>query len=159
MDTNLVREIADHLTQRKEFIAVAESCTGGKLSAALTSVSGASSWMKGSITAYTEETKRRLLNLTDKELSGGLITKECALGMVNSIAHLTGSHYALSTTGVCGSESEGFAPCTAWIGIKTPTYTDAILLTAPDRGRIENMEGVVLKALEIMLERIREESK
>lgn len=159
MELHLVEEIADFLIKNEESIAVAESCTGGRLSAALTSINGASSWMKGSITAYTEATKRGLLQLTDEELSRGLVTKACALGMVNAISKLTGSSYAISSTGVCGSESEGFLPCTAWIGLKTPHSTNAFLIEAPDKGRIKNMEQVVEKALELMLERIREEAR
>lgn len=157
MSMEYVSEIADILINEGRSISVAESCTGGLLSAALTSKSGASQWMKAGITAYTEECKRGLLGLTDKELGSGLVTEACAKGMVMSIAQLTGSDYAISTTGVCDASSEGFNPCTVWICIKTPYAIEASLIRAEDRGRVKNMSYAVEKALELMLNMMRKE--
>ncbi|MDO5036483.1 MAG: CinA family protein [Porphyromonas sp.] len=150
--TSLVEQVALYIRDHEGRLATAESCTGGLLAHQLTSVPGASEWYHTGVVAYTEESKRQLLGLTDEELRGGLVTRDCAEAMARRVAALSGADYAISTTGVCGpAVSEGYPPCTAWIGVATPTGVFSTLYTSEDMGRSRNKELVAYAALDFFL--------
>lgn len=155
----IVRNIADSLMRTRSSISVAESCTGGLISKSLTSISGASNWMIAGVTAYSEKSKRHILGLTDRELSEGLVSSRCAIGMVEGIARLSGSDYAVSTTGVCDGSTEGLRACTVWIGIKTPRLVRAVKIEEKDRGRLQNIEYITERALSLLLDDLRKENQ
>lgn len=135
-------------TGRSFYLATAESCTGGQVASALTSVPGASEWFHTGVVTYTVESKRKILSIDPQILSAGLVTEETAKAMAEGVAKLSGADYALSTTGVAGpSPSEGKDPLTVWIGIRTPLGTTAKLFQAKDKGRTENQTLATLEAL------------
>lgn len=157
MLAELAGEIARILSESGRCIAVAESCTGGVISSALTSVDGASNWMRAGIVAYTKTSKIGLLGLKEDDISDGLVSEKCALAMTRGTVEQTACDYALSTTGVCASESEGILPCSAWIGIKTPLSYYAFLVQSEDQGRIKNRELVSKQAMQLFLDVLRKE--
>ncbi|RLA13035.1 MAG: damage-inducible protein [Gammaproteobacteria bacterium] len=68
--TNLSADIAALLKERGETISVAESSTGGLISAALLAIPGASAYFEGGGVVYTLESRRQLLGITDEQVSG-----------------------------------------------------------------------------------------
>src|SRR5579875_4189 len=64
----LAEDVAHRLVERKESIAVAESAAGGRISAALLGVAGASAYFKGGVVVYTGEGKQRLAGMTLAQL-------------------------------------------------------------------------------------------
>jgi nicotinamide-nucleotide amidase len=84
-------------------VATAESCTGGLVSARISSVSGASAVLKLGICAYTEEQKRKVLGVREDTLSCyGVYSKECALEMARGARLLANSQVGIGVTGIAG---------------------------------------------------------
>ena len=90
-------------------LATAESCTGGGVGAALTSVSGSSSVFKGGIVSYTNEIKERILGV-DKDLliSKGAVSEEVAKAMAVGVRNLYATDYAVSVTGLAGPSGDEY---------------------------------------------------
>ena len=65
---SIAEQIAARLVARKQTIAVAESSTGGLISAALLAVPGASAYFKGSAVVYTREARRILMDIPDEAM-------------------------------------------------------------------------------------------
>ena len=97
------------LKDRKVTIAAAESCTGGLLSALLTSKPGASEYFLGSVVSYNPAVKMGVLSVgKDTVEKYGVVSDECAVEMADGARRLCISDYAVSITGVAGpDESEG----------------------------------------------------
>ncbi|MDR1401204.1 MAG: nicotinamide-nucleotide amidohydrolase family protein [Endomicrobium sp.] len=98
------------LVENKKTISFAESCSGGMISAAVTNVSGSSSYFKGSVVVYSNYLKIKLLSVKEETLADyGSVSSETAKEMAEGILRLSGSDYAFSTTGIagpCGSTKE-----------------------------------------------------
>ena len=63
---SLVQEIAELLISQNKTLSVAESCTGGKISSIITSVSGSSNFFKGGIIAYSNQVKINKLRVRQR---------------------------------------------------------------------------------------------
>jgi len=84
-------------------VSTAESCTGGNVSARLTSVSGSSAYVLGGITAYANSAKAALLGVSREILETvGAVSEECAAAMAEGSLRAFGSDIAVSTTGIAG---------------------------------------------------------
>src|SRR5262247_2176334 len=102
LDT-LSRSIAAILKERKETIAVAESSTGGLISAALLSVPGASAYFLGGGVVYTQAARRGLLRIPDEAMKGIRSSTEAyALLKARTIRELLGATWGLAETGATG---------------------------------------------------------
>jgi len=100
---SLAEAVAEKLLSRQQTVAVAESCTGGKLGAALTAVSGASDFFSGGVLTYSNEMKVRLLGV-DRKLIGrvGAVSEEVALAMACNVRRTACSDYGIGITGIAG---------------------------------------------------------
>ena len=85
--------------------AVAESCTGGLLSAHITDLPGASRWFAGGLVAYDNRVKMQILGI-DPELlhEHGAVSEQVALHMAQGVCRLLGVHAAISITGIAGPD-------------------------------------------------------
>lgn len=102
-DEPLENIISKLLIDNKLTIACAESCTGGMLASRLTSVSGSSAYIKGSIVTYSNEMKMRFLNVDENLLlEKGAVCKEVAMQMAEGIKSLIGSDIGVGITGIAG---------------------------------------------------------
>jgi PncC family amidohydrolase len=89
-------------------VAVAESCTGGLLGAALTAVPGASRYVRGGVIAYADAVKVDLLGVDPEVLARlGAVSPEVAEGMARGVARRLGADLGIAITGVAGPGAEG----------------------------------------------------
>ena len=91
------------LRQRGQSLAVAESCTGGGLGAALAAVPGASDVFLGGVIAYANAVKTQLLGVPAELLrEHGAVSDPVARAMAEGVQRLTGSTWALAVSGIAG---------------------------------------------------------
>jgi nicotinamide-nucleotide amidase len=91
------------LRQRGQTLAVAESCTGGGLGAALAAVPGASDVFLGGVIAYANSVKQQLLGVPAGTLAvHGAVSDPVALAMAEGACRVTGADWAIAVTGVAG---------------------------------------------------------
>ncbi len=91
-------------------LAVAESCTGGLLSALITSVAGSSAYYPGGVTTYSNAMKVKVLDVPSALLERyGAVSGETALAMARGIRQLTGADIGLSVTGIAGPDGGSVA--------------------------------------------------
>lgn len=85
-------------------MATAESCTGGNVAAALTSVAGSSDYVQGGIVSYSNEAKASLLGVSRETLAtrGAVSAKKCAREMAAGARRVFGTDLAVATTGIAG---------------------------------------------------------
>jgi PncC family amidohydrolase len=84
-------------------VATAESCTGGGVAAALTSLAGSSDYVMGGIVSYSNAAKANLLGVPQEILeTRGAVSPECARAMAEGARRALGTDLAVSTTGIAG---------------------------------------------------------
>ena len=116
----LEHEIANALGRSNRTAAVAESLTGGNVSAGLSAIEGASDWFLGGVVAYAEAVKFELLGVD----RGPVITAKSAEQMARGVSRLLHADFAIATTGVGGpGPQEGLPQGTVFIAVATPTTT------------------------------------
>ena len=99
--------IGKMLSDKKQTLSIAESCTGGYISHLITSVAGSSAYYKGSVIAYENETKIAQLNVNpDTIKTFGAVSLECAEEMAKGILKTYDTDYAIATTGIAGPTGE-----------------------------------------------------
>lgn len=102
---NVAEDVLLRLKEKKLSLGIAESCTGGMLSSKITDIPGASAVFKGSIIAYSNEIKEKLLNVKAPTLKQyGAVSAECALEMVEECCKALNSEIGIAVTGIAGSE-------------------------------------------------------
>lgn len=100
---DLVAVVAKTLKDKNLTIACAESCTGGLLASRLTSISGSSSYIKGSIVTYSNEAKMKFLGVDENTLKEkGAVSKEVAIQMAEGVKKVVGSDIGIGITGIAG---------------------------------------------------------
>src|SRR5258708_756287 len=96
----IAEQVAAKLIERGERIAVAESSTGGLISAALLAVPGASAYFLGSAVVYTRDARRILMDIPDEAMKGIRSASEVyAQLLANQIRQRFSSDWGLSETG------------------------------------------------------------
>ena len=152
--SDLAAKVIDLLRERSESISCAESITGGALTSALVSISGASEVLLGSIVAYSKEMKMNQLGLSAELIDEkGLVSKEVALEMAKGARQKLGSSWAISSTGSAGPRAlDGSSPGEIWIAIVGPDRQESVKLSL-NGARQEVINGAVESAL-TLLERI-----
>jgi len=91
------------LREKKLTVALAESCTGGKVSAAITDIPGASDVFGCGVCAYSNAIKQKILNVSAKTLAGhGAVSAETAREMAAGVRALSGADIGVSITGIAG---------------------------------------------------------
>ena len=102
-DDSLASVVLAALRQRGQSLAVAESCTGGGLGAALAAVPGASDVFVGGVIAYANAVKQQLLGVPAALLrEHGAVSDPVARAMAEGVQRQTGSTWALAVSGIAG---------------------------------------------------------
>lgn len=134
-------------------VAAAESCTGGNIARLITAAAGASRYFLGSVTAYANEVKTRVLGVRAEDIATyGAVSETVARQMAEGVRALTGADWAVATTGVAGPDG-GTAEKpvgTVWIAVAGPQGTRAELFHF-SATRERNIAKASAKALEMLL--------
>ncbi len=102
-DDTVASVVARLLTQGGRTLAVAESCTGGALSARFTAMAGASDYFRGGVVSYSNDVKAGVLGVNGDDIARyGAVSRQVAEQMAEGVRRLCGADYALSTTGIAG---------------------------------------------------------
>lgn len=104
---SLEKRVGELLKKANKTLATAESVTGGKIASSLVSVPGASAYFKGSIIAYTAETKINLLDVSKETINKqSVVSKEVAIEMARGVKEKLQTNYAVAVTGNAGPTSD-----------------------------------------------------
>ncbi|PZR52159.1 CinA family protein [Xylanimonas oleitrophica] len=113
---DLATGLADAVGARGWHVATAESLTAGNIANVLAAAPSASTWLRGSLVAYSPEVKFRL-----GVPRGPVVTEECALILARRAVELLDADLCVAVTGVGGPEpDEGHAPGTVWFAVVSP---------------------------------------
>ena len=150
----LVERLADALRARGAFTATAESCTGGLISAACTSLAGSSEWFERGFVTYSNEAKTDLLGVPSTLIAArGAVSPEVACAMAEGALTHSRARFAVSVTGVAGPGGGSVAKPvgTVWIGVARAgaPATATLLQAGGDRAAIR--AASVVRALELLL--------
>lgn len=122
-DETIAVVLGRQLTKNNLTIAVAESCTGGKIAQELTAVPGASNYFRGGVVSYASDTKVSMLGVSGETIAHfSVVSAEVATEMALGVQKVMKSDYAIATTGNAGP-SKGDADATVgtvFIAIATP---------------------------------------
>lgn len=140
------------LAATRSTLAVAESCTGGMLSALLTDVPGSSANFLGGWITYGNEAKVRDLGVSTKVITKhGAVSREVASALATGALHRSGATHALAITGIAGPN--GGTPDkpvgTVWIALARSTNVDTRCFLIP--GNREDVRGRAARTALAML--------
>lgn len=98
-----VQHLAELMKQRKNTLALAESCTGGMLSAHITNLSGVSSFYQGAVVSYSAQVKQNILGVSDSLIKvHGEVSEPVAKAMAQGAKQQLNSQWSVSITGIAG---------------------------------------------------------
>ncbi len=104
-EMHLIRRLAARLQQRGAHLAIAESSTGGLLGHWLTEMPGSSAYFLGSVVAYADSLKERILGVPPETIArNGAVSAATACAMARGVRRLTGAEIGLALTGIAGPE-------------------------------------------------------
>lgn len=134
-------------------IAVAESCTGGLVAAALTDIAGASAVFRGGVVAYEDHVKHAVLGVDEQLLREfGAVSRDVAIAMAQGVRQTLDSDIAVSVTGIAGPG--GGTPDKpvglVWFGVADRTASEALVRRFPQTSRATIRERSVATALDML---------
>lgn len=153
----LAEQAAILLRERKQTVAVAESSTGGLISAALLAIPGASAYFLGGAVVYTRQARRILMDLPDTAVAGMRSSSEpYALLLARTAQRQYSSTWGLAETGATGPTGNRYGDaaghsCLSVAGASESTIT----LETGLADRSQNMRLFAARALELLIEQIR----
>jgi PncC family amidohydrolase len=148
----LAEQVATLLKLRRETIAVAESSTGGLVSAALLAVPGASAYFLGGAVVYTRKARELLMHLPREAVAGMRSASEpYALLLARTASQRFCASWGLAETGAAGPTGNPYGDnaghsCIAIAGIAE----EAITIETGDVDRLANMRGFAAAALDLL---------
>ena len=140
-------------------ICTAESCTGGTISALITSIAGSSAYFLGSVTSYANSVKTGVLGVPEEIISRyGAVSSECVAAMAEGVRRITGTDYSVATSGIAGpgGGSDEKPVGTVWIGVSSEKGTETYRLRF-NSDRKRNIERFASSALHILLKKLHKE--
>ena len=142
------------LLKKKKFkLSIAESCTGGLLSSAITSVSGSSKVFSMGLVTYSNQAKTNLLKVSNQVIKRyGAVSVQCCLAMVNNLSKISKSKVCVSITGIAGPKggSKEKPVGLVYIGIKVGKKIIINKSNFKNKGRIFVQRSTVRKALRLI---------
>jgi PncC family amidohydrolase len=152
--------VGEELSNHGLRLAVAESCTGGLIGHLLTNVAGSSKYYMGSVTAYANEAKVRLLGVNLETLEKyGAVSSETVIEMARGVRLAMAADIGISVSGIAGPG--GGTPekpvGTVWIGLSSPSqeYSRHYQWSG---NRITVKEQSALAALNLLLEYLQKDN-
>jgi nicotinamide-nucleotide amidase len=150
----IAEKVLAALVERGETLAVAESLTGGLLSATIVDVPGASRAYRGGLVVYATDLKARLAGVPDALLTAhGPVHADVAAALAAGVRERCAADWGLATTGVAGPDpQDGLPPGTVYVGLAGPHATHEVrrLDLTGDRPAIR--AAAVASALDLLAE-------
>ncbi len=144
--------IANQLTQKDKTLAIAESCTGGKLAEQFTKNPGASAYFKGGAVTYATQSKIDVLGIKENVINEhSVVSAQVAEAMAKTVRHLFKADYGIATTGNAGpAKGDADVPVgTVYIAVASKAGVIAShFLLGKDRGKVINK--AIGKALQLL---------
>ena len=141
------------LIKKKIKISVAESCTGGLLSSAITSISGASKIFNLGFITYSNQAKIKILKV-DKNIikKFGAVSYECCYAMVNNLSKISKTNINVSITGIAGPRggTKKKPVGLVYIGIKKGNKIEIVKCLFKKKKRSSIQKATVKKALNLV---------
>lgn len=118
------------MQEQKKTFATAESCTGGDIARRFTDMSGASEFYVGGAVTYTDDVKARVLGIDPEMIrEHTAVSEPVARAMAENIRTITGTDFAVSTTGLAGPDGDGIHEVgTVFCGLAMEGKTEVIEL-------------------------------
>ena len=153
----LQEQVHNLLLESGKTLAVAESCTGGSISAKFTAMAGASAYFLCGVTAYANEAKRDLLGVDAALIERyGAVSEEVARAMAEGARRVSGADFAVATTGIAGPTggSEQKPVGTVWFAVASERGTVAMMRNSgTDRGQV--IDRATAYAIEFLRDHIK----
>ncbi len=149
--------LVELLREKNLAFATAESCTGGAISQAVTSVAGCSDVMRGAVVAYHNEVKKNLLGVQSYTLETfGAVSEAVVREMVDGASGLFGADCVVATSGIAGPGGGTMEKPvgTVWVALKIKDDVAVELLQLHDEGRDKNIKNTVVKVLELVIDKL-----
>ena len=150
----LSNKIVKKLIKKKLKISIAESCTGGLLSSAITSVSGASKVFSVGLVAYSNQSKINLLKVSKNIIRKyGAVSEQVCLYMVKNVSKIGKTDMSVSITGIAGpSGGSKIKPVgLVCVGIKKGNRIEVKKYLFKNKGRSYIQRAAVNKSLGLIL--------
>ena len=154
----LNQKIVSLLKRKKLKVAVAESCTGGMLSSAITSVSGSSKVFTMGLVTYSNQAKISILKVPKKIISKyGAVSVQCCLAMVNNLSKISKAKSCVSITGIAGPKggSKQKPVGLVYIGIRVGKKVVINKCNFRNKGRLFIQKQTVKKTLNLLIKLIK----
>ena len=154
----LSQKIVKLLTKKKLKISFAESCTGGLLSSAITSVNGASKVFTIGLVTYSNQAKMSILKVPKKIIQKhGAVSIQCCLSMVNNLSKISKNKVCVSITGIAGPSGGTIKKPVGlvFIGIKKANKVSIKKYLFKNKGRSYIQKATVNKSLKLILKSIK----
>jgi len=150
---SLNKTIVSMLKKKKLKLAIAESCTGGLLSSAITSVNGSSKVFSMGLVTYSNQAKINILKVSSQVIKKyGAVSVQCCLAMVSNLSKISKSRVCVSITGIAGPKggSKEKPVGLVFIGIKVGKKIIINKSYFKNKGRIFVQRSTVRKALRLI---------
>ncbi len=155
-EESLEMVIGKLLAQKNKTVCTAESCTGGNIAHMITSVPGSSDYFKGSVIAYANIIKARLLGVDEKLIEkDGAVSEEVVREMAEGARKLFKTDYSVATSGIAGPDggTDEKPVGTLWIAVASGTGTVAEKHIFGN-DRLTNIKRFSLAALNLLRKQI-----
>ena len=155
---NFNQKIVSLLKKKKLKLAIAESCTGGMLSSAITSVSGSSKIFMMGLVTYSNQAKTSILKVPQKIIKKyGTVSVQCCLAMVNNLQKISKSKVSVSITGIAGPKGGSkLKPVgLVYIGIRVRKKVFVNKCNFKNKGRAYIQKQTIKKSLNLLLKLIK----
>ena len=155
---NLNQKIVSLLKKKKLKIAISESCTGGMLSSAITSVSGSSKVFTMGLVTYSNQAKTSILKVPKQIIKkNGAVSVQCCLAMVNNLSKISKSKVCISITGIAGPKggSKQKPVGLVYIGVKIGKKVIVNKCNFKNNSRAFIQKQTVKKALKLLANLVR----
>ena len=149
----LNKKIISLIKRKKMKLAIAESCTGGMLSSAITSVNGSSKVFTIGLVTYSNQAKISILKVNQKIIKKyGAVSVQCCLAMVNNLSKISKSKVCVSITGIAGPKggSKQKPVGLVYIGIRIEKKVVVNKCNFKNKGRAYIQRQTVKKSLNLL---------
>ena len=158
---NLNKKLISLIKRKRMKLSIAESCTGGMLSSAITSVSGSSKVFTMGLVTYSNQVKTSILKVPQKIIKKyGAVSVQCCLAMVNNLSKISNSKVCVSITGIAGPKggSKKKPVGLVYIGIRIGKKVIINECNFKNKGRIFIQKQTVKKTLNLLAQLIKRDS-